>query len=103
MFGPPPAPVVKPGTARPKQSFAARRMGVGHTTNAYMLMYRLVDKNLVKLEIPEDDIDEEVREDVELSEIKAKTQTTVQETKAQIMQLKVVHIPLNDSNEPESA
>ena len=50
---------------------AARRLASARSTSAYMLMYRIVDKteDLSNLNIPEEEIPDEVKDDVALGEV----------------------------------
>ena len=52
-------------------NMAARRLASARSTSAYMLMYRIVDKteDLSNLNIPEEEIPDEVKDDVALGEV----------------------------------
>lgn len=99
-FGPEPIETV-PGK---RVNMAAKRMAASRTSNAYMLMYRLVDlkEDKTELQVHEDEIPGEVKLDVQESETKQQQVRVEREKKSQRMQLKVVHRPETKVLGPEA-
>lgn len=91
-FGPEPMPKQ---TGVRRNNMARKRLEGARNSSAYMLMYRIVDKteDRANLNIHEDEIPDEIKEDVEAAEVQTKQAVIIEEKKSQRMQLKVVYRP----------
>ena len=74
---------------------AAKRLATSRSTSAYMLMYRIVDRSedRANLNVHEDEIPDEVKEDVAVGEVETQQVKVEKDKRSQKMQLKVIYRP----------